>query len=86
MVVGPDAIASALNVDLQQGLKDQDEADSRANDFGSNNRELMRPKLCYVFLKEQLSDPMLIILICAAFVSLILNFATASPEDYSTGE
>ena len=68
------------------GLKDQHEANARENDFGSNNRELMKPKPCYVFLKEQLSDTMLIILIFAAILSLVLNFSTALAEDYSTGE
>jgi magnesium-transporting ATPase (P-type) len=37
-----------------------------------------------MFLKEQLSDIMLIILIFAAVLSLVLNFATASPEEYAT--
>ena len=84
--VGFDAIASALNVNIDQGLKDQDEADSRTKDFGSNFRAELVPKPCFEFLKEQLGDPMLIILICAAVVSLVLNFATASTEDYATGK
>ena len=85
-LVGFDAIASALNVNIDQGLKDQEEADSRTKDFGTNYREAMVPKPCFEFLKEQLGDPMLIILICAALVSLVLNFATASSEDYATGK
>ena len=84
--VGMDEIARKLDVDLKVGLKDQDAADERASDFGSNKRDLMKPKPCYQFLKEQLSDIMLIILIIAAVISLILNFATASPEEYSTGK
>lgn len=84
--VGMDEIARKLNVDLKMGLKDQEAADDRASDFGSNKRDLMKPKPCYQFLKEQLSDIMLIILIVAAVFSLILNFATASPEEYSTGK
>ena len=84
--VGFDGIASALNVKIDHGLKDQEEADSRTKDFGTNYREQMVPKPCFEFLKEQLGDPMLIILICAALVSLVLNFATASSEDYATGK
>ena len=79
-------IARKLKVDLKVGLKDQEAADDRASDFGSNKRDLMKPKPCYQFLKEQLSDIMLIILIFAALLSLILNFATASPEEYATGK
>ena len=81
-----DEIARKLNVDLKVGLKDQEEADARESDFGTNKRDLMKPKPCYMFLKEQLSDIMLIILIFAAVLSLILNFATASPEEYATGK
>ena len=46
----------------------------------------MTPKPCFSFLKEQLGDIMLIILIFAAILSLVLNFATASPEEYSVGK
>jgi magnesium-transporting ATPase (P-type) len=77
-----DEIARKLNVDLKVGLKDQEEADARESDFGTNKRDLMKPKPCHAFLKEQLSDIMLIILIFAAFLSLVLNFATASPDEY----
>ena len=85
-LIGMEAIAEKLNVNLERGLKDQDEADDREGDFGTNKRDLMKPKPCYMFLKEQLSDIMLIILIFAAVLSLILNFATASPEEYATGK
>ena len=81
-----DEIARKLNVDLKVGLKDQAEADSREADFGTNKRDLMKPKPCYMFLKEQLSDIMLIILIFAAILSLVLNFATASPDEYKLGK
>ena len=84
--VGMDEIARKLNVDLKVGLKDQAEADSREADFGTNKRDLMKPKPCYMFLKEQLSDIMLIILIFAAILSLVLNFATASPDEYKLGK
>ena len=84
--IGMDAIAEKLNVNLERGLKDQDEADDREGDFGTNKRDLMKPKPCWMFLKEQLSDVMLLILIFAAILSLILNFATASPEEYATGK
>ena len=50
-LVGFDAIASALNVNIDQGLKDQEEADSRTKDFGTNYREAMVPKPCFEFLK-----------------------------------
>ena len=81
-----DEIARKLNVDLKVGLKDQAEADARESDFGTNKRDLMKPKPCYMFLKEQLSDIMLIILIFAAILSLVLNFATASPDEYKLGK
>ena len=81
-----DEIARKLNVDLKVGLKDQEEADARESDFGTNKRDLMKPKPCYMFLKEQLSDIMLIILIFAAILSLVLNFATASPDEYKLGK
>ena len=84
--VGMDEIARKLNVDLKVGLKDQAEAYSREADFGTNKRDLMKPKPCYMFLKEQLSDIMLIILIFAAILSLVLNFATASPDEYKLGK
>ena len=81
-----DEIARKLDVDLKVGLKNQDEADSREAEFGTNKRDLMKPKPCYMFLKEQLSDIMLIILIFAAILSLVLNFATASPDEYKLGK
>jgi magnesium-transporting ATPase (P-type) len=56
----------------------------RDREFGSNFRELMKPKPCLAFLKEQLGDIMIIILIFAAVLSLVLNFATSSVEEYAT--
>ena len=81
-----DEIARKLDVDLKTGLKDQEAADARESDFGTNKRDLMKPKHCCLFLREQLSDIMLIILIFAAILSLVLNFATASPDEYVLGK
>ena len=84
--VGVDAILDKLGVDPNVGVKDKEDAKLRGYEFGSNFRELMEPKPCFDFFKEQLSDIMLIILIFAACLSLVLSYATAGPEDYWTGK
>jgi hypothetical protein len=63
-----------------------DDVQKREEQFGTNYREPMKAKRCYVFLYEQLTDIMLIILIFAAIISLVLNIATSEPGEEATGK
>lgn len=84
-VIGTNQIAENIGVDTSNGILEADVKD-RQDSFGSNYRPPAEHEPWCSFLKQQLGDTMLIILICAAFVSLILSYLTATPDQYSHGK
>ena len=67
------------------GIKES-EKEARETAFGTNYREPAKANSWFSFLLQQLGDTMLIILICAAIVSLLLSYATVPKEDYGHGK
>jgi magnesium-transporting ATPase (P-type) len=78
---GTEQILANLEVSLDVGIKES-EKEARETAFGTNYREPAKANSWFSFLMQQLGDTMLIILICAAIVSLLLSYATVPPEDY----
>jgi len=68
-------------VNIEVGIQES-EKEAREKAFGTNYREPAKANSWFSFLLQQLGDTMLIILICAAIVSLILSYATVPEEDY----
>jgi magnesium-transporting ATPase (P-type) len=78
---GTEQILANLEVSLDVGIKES-EKEARETAFGTNYREPAKANSWFSFLMQQLGDTMLIILICAAIVSLLLSYATVPKEDY----
>ena len=83
--IGTEQILANLEVSLDVGIKES-EKEARETAFGTNYREPAKANSWFSFLLQQLGDTMLIILICAAIVSLLLSYATVPKEDYGHGK
>ena len=83
--LGTEAILANLEVNIDQGISEAEKED-REIAFGTNYREPAKANSWFSFLLQQLGDTMLIILICAAIVSLLLSYLTVPPEDYGHGK
>lgn len=86
---GVEGLAKALGSDASKGLpkKEVKEAalEARREEFGSNELPEPPPTPLWVFIIEELKDPILILLIVAAAVSLIIGVALPPHTDFFDG-
>ena len=79
-------LADKLGIDLAYGVKDDEDAELRRKEFGTNKRDPLVAKAWISFWWDQITDTMLIILMCAAIVSIALNLLTAESGEYGLGK
>eukprot|EP00055_Hartaetosiga_balthica_P018791 m.135364 g.135364 ORF g.135364 m.135364 type:complete len:1429 (-) comp9952_c0_seq1:212-4498(-) len=81
---GPEGLAKKLNTSLDNGIDWSDGAlENRRSIFGANSTPTPRAKNIFELMWEAFQDPILIVLIISAVLSIILNITVE--KNYQTG-
>ena len=79
---GPTGLASKLKTDMARGISNKDEdIEERQHVFGANRTPDVRSKNLFELMWEAFQDPILIVLMVAAIISLILGIEVEDKPD-----